>query len=75
MRKVTFLTGNLVVEDGKVYVQRQNGELVELSNRDVIKVDNGGRTMRVMYETILRNDQASEQCIYAGLYAMIEKVE
>lgn len=67
------INGQLVVEDGKVSLQQEDGSLTELSPTDRIEVMNGKRFEPAPYSRILEKVDSAGWPIYAGLYASVER--
>ncbi|EJW19187.1 hypothetical protein M5X00_17310 [Paenibacillus alvei] len=72
-KKQEVITGQLVVEEGKVSLQREDGSLVELSKSDRIEVMNGNRFEPAPYSRIIEKVDSAGWPIYAGLYASVER--
>lgn len=72
-RKTSLLTGRLVVEDGKVSLQLDAGELVELNTNDRIEVLNGDRFEPAPFSRILERVDSAGWSLYAGLYATVSR--
>ncbi|EPY07451.1 hypothetical protein PAALTS15_10010 [Paenibacillus alvei TS-15] len=67
------INGQLVVEDGKVSLQQENGSLIVLSKNDRIEVRNGDRFEPAPYSRIIEKVDTQGWPIYAGLYASVEQ--
>jgi len=74
-RKQENITGQLVVEGGKVSLQQENGSLVELSKNDRIEVFNDGKFEPAPYSQILEKVDSAGWPLYAGLYASAENMK
>ncbi|WP_241734986.1 hypothetical protein [Paenibacillus alvei] len=74
MNKSEIITGQLVVEGGKVSLQREDGSLVELSKSDRIEVFSGGKFEPAPYSRILEKVDSAGWPLYAGLHASAEKI-
>ncbi|MCY9540017.1 hypothetical protein M5X00_19815 [Paenibacillus alvei] len=72
MRKVEVITGQLVVEDGIVSIQREDGSMIKLSKSDRIEVFNDGKFEPAPYLQILEKVDSAGWPLYAGLYASVE---
>ncbi|WP_206110194.1 hypothetical protein [Paenibacillus aquistagni] len=68
---VVVLSGRLVVEDGLVSLQLDDGELVELNTNDRIEVLNGERFEPAPYSRILEKVDSAGWSLCAGLYASV----
>ncbi|WP_213431665.1 hypothetical protein, partial [Paenibacillus dendritiformis] len=69
MNQVELLTGRLVVEDGKVSLQHDDGSITELSKDDRIEVLNAGKFEHAPFKRILDKTDIYGWSIYAGLHA------
>lgn len=72
MNKSEIITGQLVVEDGKVSIQREDGSMIELSKNDRIEVFSGGKFEPAPYSRILEKVDSAGWALYAGFYASVE---
>lgn len=72
-KKQEVITGQLVVEDGKVSLQQEDGSLVELSKNARIEVKNGDRFEPAQYSRILEIVDFHGRPVYAELYASVEQ--
>lgn len=71
-RKQENISGQLVVEGGKVSLQREDGSMIELSKSDRIEVFNDGKFEPAPYSRILEKVDSAGWAICAGLYASVE---
>lgn len=72
-RKQENISGQLVVEGGKVSLQLDNGSLIELSKNDRIEVFRDGKFEPAPYSFIIEKVDSAGWPIYAGLYASVER--
>ncbi|MBG9734576.1 hypothetical protein [Paenibacillus alvei] len=71
--KREFVTGQLVVEDGEVSIQREDGSMIELNRTDRIEVMNAGKFEHAPFKRILESHDEYGWSIHAGLYASVER--
>lgn len=71
--KSVMLTGQLVVEDGKVSLQHEDGSMTELDKRCRIEVFMGVGFEPTLYARIVGMVDTAGWPLYAGLYAAVEK--
>ncbi|MFA8303482.1 hypothetical protein OB446_010375, partial [Paenibacillus alvei] len=74
MNKSEIITGQLVVEGGKVSLQLDNGSLIELSKNDRIEVFRDGKFEPAPYSFIIEKMDSAGWPLYAGLHASAEKI-
>lgn len=76
MNQIQVMTGRLVVEDGKVSLQHDDGSMTELSKNDRIEVLDAGKFVPVPFKRILDQSGVDKYgwSIYAGLHASVEKI-
>lgn len=69
-----IISGNLVIESGKVFIQGENGDLTELTEENTIKIErkNGDRFQRVALRQIVSNYEKYGWSVYAGIYSIVE---
>ena len=67
-----YLTGNIVIEDGVVQLQLEDGRLVTLDNSYFIQVLNGARFESATINKMLQAKDEHGWSIYCGLYASAE---
>ncbi len=68
------IAGDIIVEDGKVSIQSEDGSITELTKENVIKIEcrNGDRFVRITLKQITRNYEQYGWSIYAGIYSIVE---
>ncbi|MCY9543690.1 hypothetical protein M5X00_28405, partial [Paenibacillus alvei] len=66
MNKSEIITGQLVVEGGKVSLQLDNGSLIELSKNDRIEVFRDGKFEPAPYSFIIEKMDSAGWPLYAG---------
>lgn len=72
-RKTSLLTGRLVIEDGKVSLQKEDGSLVDLNKDDRIEVLNDDRFEPAPFSRIIEKVDSAGWSLYAGLYATVSR--
>ncbi|WP_241734597.1 hypothetical protein [Paenibacillus alvei] len=73
MNKSEIITGQIVVEGGKVSLQREDGSLVELSKSDRIEIFKDGKFEPAPYSRVVEKVDSAGWPLYAGLYASVER--
>jgi hypothetical protein len=68
-----FEVGTAVVENNKGFLQRDNGELIELNSKDHIEVLNGDEYEGISLETLINTKTTEGWPGYAGLYCRIKR--
>lgn len=71
--KSVMLSGQLVIEDGNVSLQHEDGSMTELDKRCRIEVMDAGKFVQVPFSRLLVGYDDYGWSIYAGLYASVEK--
>jgi hypothetical protein len=64
-----YIVGTLVIENGKVYVQKDNGELIEITPKQSIEVYNEGdrKYVKISYEDAVTTMSSDGWPLFAGL--------
>jgi hypothetical protein len=67
------ITGRTVVEHGKGYVQKDNGELVEIIETDLIEILTGGKVQKIKLHTLINTVTTEEWPAFAGMDCFITR--
>jgi hypothetical protein len=64
-----YIVGTLVIENGKAYVQKDNGELIEITPKQSIEVYNEGdrKYVKISYEDAVTTMSTDGWSLFAGL--------
>lgn len=73
-KKSRVITGNLVVEDGTVSIQGEDGNLTALTKDNTVRIEcrNGDTFQVVSLWQIISNYEKYGWSIYAGTYSLAE---
>jgi hypothetical protein len=67
------ITGRTVVEHGKGYVQKDNGEMVEIINTDLIEILTGGKVQKIKLHTLINTVTTEKWPAFAGMDCFVTR--
>lgn len=67
-----YLTGTLIIEDNRVYLER-DGKSIDITNSDKVEVRNGDEYVLITLDDALNTKTDEGWPLFAGLYCRVKK--